>query len=187
MSFRIMILFALGVFILVGCAAATPAEPAEDKGIEATQPPTHNTDTPAPVTDTPSPATDTPAALQPSDTVAAGEGERSPLDPLPNESKLVRGNVFIEESGVILMESFPVQAALLVSGSLPTPCHELRAKVSEPDKDNHIYIELFSLTDPNMACIQVLERFETSIPLGDYSGGSYTVFLNGEEVGEISL
>jgi hypothetical protein len=129
---------------------------------------------------------DTPVT-SPGETASAGEAERSPVDPLPNESKMARGNVFVDESGVILMESFPVQAALLVSGSLPTPCHELKATVSEPDKENNIYVELYSLTDPNMACIQMIEQFETSIPLGSYSSGNYTVYLNGDEVGEINL
>ena len=180
MSFRAISLIALTAFILVGCATAGPAAPVEDKGLDAPSPPAQNTGMPAP-------ATDTPAVSKPSQTASAGQAERSPVDPLPNESKMVRGNVFVDESGVILMESYPVQAALLVSGTLPTPCHELRATVSEPDKENNIYVELYSLTDPNMACIQMLEQFEASIPLGSYSSGSYTVFLNGDEVGEINL
>ncbi len=180
MSFRVISLIALSIFILASCVPAGPAAPAEDKGMDATLPPAQNAGTPTP-------ATDTPVVSKPSETVSADEAERSPVDPLPNESKMVRGNVFVDESGVILMESYPVQAALLVSGSLPTPCHELRATVSEPDKENNIYVELFSLTDPNMACIQMLEQFETSIPLGSYSNGNYTVFLNGDEVGEINL
>lgn len=180
MSFRVMSLIALSIFILVSCAPASPAAPVEDKGMDATLPP-------AQIAGTPTPATDTPNVPKPSATASAGEAERSPVDPLPNESKMARGNVFVDESGVILMESYPVQAALLVSGNLPTPCHELRATVSEPDKENNIYVELFSLTDPNMACIQMLEQFEASIPLGSYSSGSYTVFLNGDKVGEINL
>ncbi len=179
MSYRLIALVALSIFILVSCAPANPAAPAEDKGMDATMPPAQNTETPPPAMDTP--------VTSPGETASAGEAERSPVDPLPNESKMARGNVFVDESGVILMESFPVQAALLVSGSLPTPCHELKATVSEPDKENNIYVELYSLTDPNMACIQMIEQFETSIPLGSYSSGSYTVYLNGDEVGEINL
>lgn len=180
MSIRMIALIFLSIFLLAGCASAEPGAPAEDKGVEATLPPAQSTQTPAR-------PTNTPTEPKPTETVSAGEGERSPLDPLPNESKMARGNVFVDESGVVLMESYPVQAALLVSGNLPTPCHELRATVSEPDEENRIYVELFSLTDPNMACIQMLEQFSASIPLGSYTSGSYTVYLNGEEVGEISL
>lgn len=180
MSIRMIALIILSMFILAGCAAAEPGTQAEDKGMEATLPPAQNTPVPAPVTDAP-------LEPKPGETTSAGEGERSPLDPLPNESEMARGNVFVDESSVVLMESYPVQAALLVSGSLPTPCHELRATVSEPDEENKIYVELFSITDPNMACIQMLEQFSTSIPLGSYTSGSYTVYLNGEEVGEINL
>ena len=32
-----------------------------------------------------------------------------------------------------------------------------------------------------MICVQVLQHFETSIPLGNYSEGEYTVYVNGEK------
>jgi hypothetical protein len=38
-----------------------------------------------------------------------------------------------------------------------------------------------------VACIQALEPFEVSIPLGSYTTGSFSVWLNGERVGEIRL
>jgi hypothetical protein len=73
-----------------------------------------------------------------------------------------------------------------VEGSLPTPCHELRAVVSEPNAQNQIPVEMYSLVDPNVECIQMLEAFEADISLGSYSSGSYTVLVNGEEAGQIN-
>jgi hypothetical protein len=70
---------------------------------------------------------------------------------------------------------------------LPTPCHALKWEVVDPDPDGRIEVVLYSLADPELACIQVLEPFETSIPLGAFESGSYTVYLNGEGVGEIEL
>jgi hypothetical protein len=52
--------------------------------------------------------------------------------------------------------------------------------VGEPDTQNQIHVEMWSLVDPNVECIQVLEAFEADISLGSYSSGLYTVFVNGE-------
>ena len=84
------------------------------------------------------------------------------------------------------MESYPLQVALLIKGTLPTPCHRLRVEVSKPDIQNFIAVEAYSLVDPDQNCIQVLEPFDENIPLGSYPDGSYTVTLNGEEVGEFT-
>ena len=34
-------------------------------------------------------------------------------------------------------------------------------------------------------CTQVLEPFEASVSLGTYTGGNYSVWVNGEKVGDI--
>jgi len=63
----------------------------------------------------------------------------------------------------------------------------LRAEVSEPDSENNIYVELYSLSEPGVICVQVLQQFDTSIPLGSYSEGEYSVYLNGVKVSEFSI
>lgn len=105
--------------------------------------------------------------------------------PRPGDESKQRGEVYIDSHEILILESFPPQFLLQVSGSLPTPCHEPRAVVNEPDDQNQIHVEMYSLVDPAMNCIQVLEPFEASIPLGSFSSGSYIVFVNGEQVGEI--
>ena len=121
------------------------------------------------------------------ETPATGnEAPGSPLDPLPDEDKMVRGEVTVSSSELLIMESYPLQIDLAVEGTLPTPCHQLRASVQEPDPENIINVELYSLVDPNLICAQVLQVFEENIPLGSYPDGSYTVYLNGEWVGEFT-
>ena len=61
-----------------------------------------------------------------------------PFAPQPGDDRLMRGNVFIQEMDILIRESFPPQIALSLSGELPTPCHQLRVQVSEPDADNRI-------------------------------------------------
>jgi hypothetical protein len=107
-------------------------------------------------------------------------------EPAGNEANLSRGEVFITSQELQVKESYPLQVSLLITGSLPTPCHQLKVEVSEPDADNQIAVEAYSLVDPNQNCIQVLKGFEENIPLGSYPDGSYTVVLNGEEVGQFT-
>ena len=115
-------------------------------------------------------------------------GEEPPPNPYApgkgDESKL-RGEVYIDSQEIQILESFPPQFRLHVLGSLPTPCHGLRAVVAEPDAQSQIHVELYSLVDPTVNCIQVLEPFDASIPLGSFSSGAYIVFVNGVQVGEI--
>jgi len=125
-----------------------------------------------------------PSAPVSSDETPSGGSAVSPLDPLPGEDKLRRGEVTVEKSELLVMESYPLQVALSVKGTLPTPCHHLRAKIEKPDSQNRIQVELYSLVDPVEICVQILEEFVTNLSLGSYPDGSYTVWLNGKQVGE---
>ncbi len=172
-----LILLALAAIFVTACAGAIQ-EPTSPAG-----------DTPAKQVD----GSDTGESEMPvipptngnNDLVAGGE--RSPLEPLPNEADMVRDGVQITSAEVLLLESFPVQVRLNVSGNLPTPCHMLRAEVNEPDTQNRIEVELYSLVEPDVICIQVIQPFESTIPLGEYPPGGYQVYLNGELVGEFTL
>jgi len=111
---------------------------------------------------------------------------RSPLDPLPDEDKMVRGNAFVQEVEITVMESYPVQVVVEIRGNLPTPCHLVRARVGEPDEQGRIEVEVYSLTEADTICIQVIQPFETRIPLGSFTSGDYTIFVNGKQVGQFS-
>lgn len=43
---------------------------------------------------------------------------RSPFDPLPGENEMVRGNVFIEMSEVITLESYLLQIMVIIEWQL---------------------------------------------------------------------
>jgi hypothetical protein len=97
-----------------------------------------------------------------------------------------RGPVYIDEAELTIKESFPVQVDLVVRGSLPTPCATLAWTADPPDEQGRIFVIAYSLQDPAVDCIQVLEAMEAELPIGSYSEGSYTVWLNGEQVGEFT-
>jgi inhibitor of cysteine peptidase len=119
--------------------------------------------------------------------LAACSGEVQNPESTPTKDILIRSEAYIEESEILLLESFPVQVRLRLRGNLPTPCHELQWEVSEPDELGRINVEVSSTSEPDRICIQVLEPFEAQIPLGDYREGEFTVWLKGEMVGEFNL
>lgn len=72
----------------------------------------------------------------------------------------------------------------LLKGDMPTPCHQLRVVVKEPNENNMINLEVYSLVDSDAMCITVLHPFQVSIPLDGSSSGHYSVYVNGELLGE---
>jgi hypothetical protein len=76
---------------------------------------------------------DTVVTSPPEGTMPANESPVNPLAPQPGDTKLTRGNIFIQESGLLIRESFPPQISLSFSGDLPTPCHQVRAVINPPD------------------------------------------------------
>ena len=127
---------------------------------------------------------DTAVTSPPGGTMPTNESPVNPLAPKPGDENLTRGNVFVEEYGLMIRESFPPQISLAFSGNLPTPCHELRAVVSEPDEENKIITDVYSVVDPDMICTQVLKPFQANLDLGTFLTGHYTVWINGEMAGE---
>lgn len=108
----------------------------------------------------------------------------NPYQPLESDAALQRGEVFIDTTDLLILESYPVQINLVLQGNLPTPCHELRIVANQPDEDNRILVEVYSVVDPEQVCIQMLQSFEATYSLGSFPSGNYTVLVNGEEVGQ---
>ena len=106
--------------------------------------------------------------------------------PVPEDDKLIRGEAFINESSIMAFASYPPQFRLDLEGTMPTPCHELRIKVSDPNEQNQVHVDVYSLSKPDEICIQVLESFYAQVPLRGFPSGEYSVWVNGEEVGEIN-
>lgn len=99
-----------------------------------------------------------------------------------------RGPIYIDSAELLVMESFPVQISLHLVGSLPTPCHRFQAEVDGPNAQNRIDVSVYTTVNPEMLCMQVLEPFDqsVSIPMDDAADGIYSVYVNGELVGEFT-
>jgi len=111
---------------------------------------------------------DTAVTSPPAGIPASREPVPNPYAPQPTDSSLNRGEVFIEEKGLLVRESYPPQISLFLSGNLPTPCNELRVQIGEPDETNNIEVDAYSVVDPNMMCTQVLKSFQASVDLGPF-------------------
>lgn len=129
----------------------------------------------------------TPVEVTPVDgdfnTLPADENSGS-FSPQKGDAGLSIGNVYMDSAELLILESYPIQVNLYISGNLPTPCNQLRVKVNDPDASNRIYIEVYSVSNPDTICVQVLQPFDTTISLGSFSPGHYKVYLNGEMIGE---
>ncbi len=148
---------------------------------------TEPTDGDTPVTSpdetTPDTSPDTTIAPDPGSTEPSTdptfEGE-APVDSLPPVG-WIDGPFFVDGPDLLIMESFPIQVRLDVSGSVPTPCNEPFWRIT--DDGTTLSVDLFTATNPDFACTQVIAEQEVQIPLGSWAGESRTVLLNGEEVG----
>lgn len=104
-----------------------------------------------------------------------------PYLPRSSDAKLIPGPVFLESVDITLEEGNPPKYVLYLQGSLPTPCHELRIQVQLPDAAANVYIEVYSVTDAQTICIQVLQPFSAQLPF--LSGeGKYTFWVNGRKI-----
>lgn len=139
---------------------------------------------------TPSPGGIQPT-LPPDHLVAATPGGPSgitpapgPFDPQPGDQALNRGPVFLDKIESLIALSYPPQVFLRLAGALPTPCHQLRMEVAKPNAQNRIHVEVYSVVDGSLICVQMLEAFDVTVPLGSFPPGKYTIWVNGQQVGE---
>jgi hypothetical protein len=185
MTHKLLVTLAVLALLLAACAPQ-PTQPPQEPPVVTEEPssPASETEYPGPdtvqiVPTVPSiyPSPDAPVSSGGSG-VGGGPVENS-YAPQPGDDKLTRGPVFLElaQSELQVMESAPIQVTALLRGNLPDPCHQLRAIVTVDESQKRVDIELYSLTEPDVACITVIEPFEASLPLGSFSGGHYSVYV----------
>ncbi len=104
-----------------------------------------------------------------------------PPEPTVDTRGWQRGPAFLSAVQVLQLESFPVQVVAEVSGELPTPCHRVRWDLGAPDAGGTIVLDVYSVVDPGLICVQVLEPFTERVPVGDFTDGSFVLVVNGEE------
>lgn len=112
------------------------------------------------------------------------EPQANDFSPKPGDSGMMRGAIYLDSVELLTLESFPPQFMLALKGNLPTPCNQPRVVINPPDAENKIIVEVYSVIDPALMCIQVLAPFEANVPLGSFPPGRYTLWVNGELAAE---
>lgn len=107
-------------------------------------------------------------------------------DPAPGDEKLDRAGIEIMRSDILILESYPPQFVLSLAGELPSQCHKLRVIVNAPDEQRRIQVEVYTLVEPGVICTLMTAPFSVNLPLGSYTEGKYSVWVNGQQVGEIA-
>jgi len=102
-------------------------------------------------------------------------------EPRPPIDGSIGGEVWVTSAELRIMESYPIQVMLDVTGDKPTPCHEVFWTAE--DTGEAIEIEMISQVAVGQSCAQVIEQFIIAVPLGSWAEESRDVYLNGEQVG----
>lgn len=105
--------------------------------------------------------------------------------PKPEDVSLQIAGVTI--TSVALSESYeysPPRAILNILGYMPSVCNELRIRISPPDENYRVFVEVYSLINKDIKCDDVFQQFEANILLGYYSAGRYTVWINDALAGD---
>ncbi|MCS6770709.1 MAG: hypothetical protein NZ740_01630 [Kiritimatiellae bacterium] len=105
--------------------------------------------------------------------------------PRPGDEELTKGPVYINSADLLMLKTYPPKYNVLIKGALPTPCHSWRAVVNPPNEAQKIDVDVYSLVDPNVVCIQVLVNFEGSVEIPNPPPGRYEVRVNGKSAGFI--
>lgn len=90
--------------------------------------------------------------------------------------------VFVDSIQVSIMESFPVQVSVTISGSLPDSCTSITDITTSLDEGvNTFSIQINTSRPEGAMCAEVLMPFEETIMLETASleAGTYTVEING--------
>ncbi len=109
--------------------------------------------------------------------------------PQPADNKLKRGEATVDlQTSRVLMsatEANGVNADL--KGYLPDPCHQLRIVMTPADSSGKINLEVYSVYPGGTACVTVIQPFDVIYPIGVFTTGHYSVYVNGELLGEFDI
>ena len=119
-------------------------------------------------------------AISSDDAVAVSRDDVPPPPPPPPAAdNRPRGPVYIDDVQFLVREKFPMSVAVLISGELPTPCHEVGWEVTVSGSTHDVTV--WSVESPEeIACATVMEPFTAQVELGDdFLFEDYTVVVNG--------
>ncbi len=106
----------------------------------------------------------------------------------PSEPEFDTHPATINDFEILILESFPVQVNVNVTGMLNGGCSEL-GEVRVVQTDSTFSIEIDEVTELNVACTMALVPFAevVSLPVDGLAAGEYSVMVNGSEPQRFTL
>jgi hypothetical protein len=102
--------------------------------------------------------------------------------PRAGDSLLTEGPVFLDSVEVKAADDQAGTALVHLQGSVPSPCHALRAQAGQPDGDNQIALHVYSVFNPDRMCAGVIVFFDAIHPIrGLSTDREYVVVVNGQD------
>ena len=113
------------------------------------------------------------------------QGE-NPYAPQAGDSNLMAGDITVDSASVFMAKSQPPQWMVNFAYFQPTPCYQLRVEVNNPDAQNQIQLKAYAVAEKDKPCtlMALSTPLQASLNLGSLPEGHYTVFLNGNQIGE---
>ena len=105
--------------------------------------------------------------------------------PKPADQILKKGTAEVTTAEVIQLQTSPPKYVVHITGNTPTPCHKLRVSVDISKGDNRVVMQSYSVFDPKVICLQVIQPFDVTVPINKLPINDYTVWINDQLVGEI--
>jgi hypothetical protein len=109
--------------------------------------------------------------------------------PQPDDDKLKEGEATVDlQTSRVTMSATEINGVNAdLKGYLPDPCHQLRIVMTPADSSGKINLEVYSVYQGGTACVTVIQPFEVIYPIGIFTTGHYTVYVNGELLGEFDI
>lgn len=98
--------------------------------------------------------------------------------PKPDGDALLRSDPIIMDVQVMVLESYPMQLVLTVTGQFRDGC-TLPVQVEQQRDGNTVTVALYRLKAADMLCPDVMQPFEQTVRLeGGFESGTYTIRVN---------
>lgn len=104
----------------------------------------------------------------------------------PSEEATIHSLTVIEHVDALLLESFPVQINLVVTGYQSDGC-DYPVQVAQRREGNEVFVEIFRDLPLAVICPAVLREYNATIHLdGGFTPGTYTIHVN-DQVIEVTI
>jgi hypothetical protein len=123
------------------------------------------------------------SAASPTPLPAQGD---NPYSPQPADAGMMESKIEIVSASVVVAESMPPQISVSLAYRLATPCSDLRVSISQPDRADRIQLQVYGVAPKDKPCtlMALSTPQQARISLGSFPAGSYTVWVNGVQVGD---